>query len=93
MKKKNEAGRLVLDLFLFFERALYEVKVSGLHLGLVLHEHSRIAGRLGKEEVDSLTPFNQFHPLHRQLDISGAITAEIAPLDIVSSRETMKQTV
>ena len=28
--RKNEAGRLVLDLFLFFEKALYELKASGL---------------------------------------------------------------
>ena len=27
-----EAGRLVPDLFLFFEKASYEVKVSGLQL-------------------------------------------------------------
>ena len=27
---KNKAGRLVPDLFLFFEKALYEVKTSGL---------------------------------------------------------------
>ena len=29
---ENEAGRLVPDLFLFFEKASYEVKVSGLQL-------------------------------------------------------------
>ena len=29
-RKENEAGRLVPDLFLFFEKALYEVKASGL---------------------------------------------------------------
>ena len=29
---ENEAGRLVLDLFLFFEYAYYEVKASGLQL-------------------------------------------------------------
>ena len=27
---ENKAGRLVPDLFLFFEKALYEVKASGL---------------------------------------------------------------
>ena len=26
--QKNEAGRLILDHFLFFEKALYEVKAS-----------------------------------------------------------------
>ena len=29
---KNEAGRLVPDLFLFFRKALYEVKASVLQL-------------------------------------------------------------
>ena len=29
---ENEAGRLVPDLFLFFKKALYEVKASGLQL-------------------------------------------------------------
>ena len=33
---ENEAGRLVPDLFLIFEKALYEVKVSGLHLGFTI---------------------------------------------------------
>ena len=31
MERKN-AARLVPDLFLFFEKALYEVKLSGLHI-------------------------------------------------------------
>ena len=29
---ENEAGRLVPHLFLFFEKALYEVKANGLEL-------------------------------------------------------------
>ena len=29
---ENEAGRLGTDLFLFFEKALYEVKTSGVEL-------------------------------------------------------------
>ena len=29
---ENEAGRLVPDLFLFFKKALYELKASGLQL-------------------------------------------------------------
>ena len=31
-KSQNEAGRLVLDLFSIFKKALYEVKASGQHL-------------------------------------------------------------
>ena len=29
---ENEAGWLIPDIFLFFEKALYEVKASGQHL-------------------------------------------------------------
>ena len=50
------------------------------------HEHSRITGLQGKEEGISLTSHYHFHPLHRQLDISWAITAESSPLHIASSR-------
>ena len=50
------------------------------------HEHSRITGLQGKEEGISLTPHYHFHPLHRHLDISRAITAESSPLRIASSR-------
>ena len=31
-RTENEAGRLLLNLFLFFEKALYDVKSSGLQL-------------------------------------------------------------
>ena len=50
------------------------------------HEHSRITGLQGKGEGISLTPHYHFHPLHRQLNISRAITAESSPLHIASSR-------
>ena len=33
ISSKNEAGILVPDRFLIFEKALYEVKASGLQLG------------------------------------------------------------
>ena len=49
-------------------------------------EHSQITGLQGKEEGISLTPHYHFHPLHRHLDISRAITAESSLLHIVSSR-------
>ena len=39
------------------------------------HEHSRFTGQQGKGEGISLTPLYHFHPLHRHLDISWAITA------------------
>ena len=49
-------------------------------------EHSRITGPQGKGEGISLTPHYHFHPRHRHLDISRAITEEGSPLHIVSSR-------
>ena len=39
----------------------------------------------GKGEAISLSPLYHFHPLHRHLDISRAITAESSPLHIASS--------
>ena len=48
-------------------------------------EHSRITGLQGKGEDISLTPHYRFHPLHRHLDISRAITAESSSLHIASS--------
>ena len=50
------------------------------------HEHSRFTGQQGKGEGIYLTPLYHFHPLHRHLDISRAITAESSPLHIASSR-------
>ena len=50
------------------------------------HDHSRITGLQGKGEGISLTPHYHFHPLHRHLDISRAITTESSPLHIASSR-------
>ena len=40
----------------------------------------------GEGEGISLTPHYHFHPLHRHLDISRAITAESSPLHITGSR-------
>ena len=50
------------------------------------HEHSRFTGQQRKGEGIYLTPLYHFHPLHRHLDISRAITAESSPLHIAGSR-------
>ena len=50
------------------------------------HNHSRITGMQGKGEGISLTSHYHFHPLHRHLDISRPITAEISLLHIWSIR-------
>ena len=49
------------------------------------HEYSQITGLQGKGEGISLTPHYHFHPLHRHLDISRAITAESSYLHIAIS--------
>ena len=53
---------------------------------VLFHGHSRIIGLQGKREGIPLTPHYHFHRLHRQLDISRAITAKSSPLHIASSR-------
>ena len=52
-----------------------------------LHKHSRFTGQKWKAiSLRSLSPLYHFHPRHRHLDISRAITAESSPLSIASSR-------
>ena len=53
---------------------------------VLFHEHSQIAGLQGKGEGIPLPPHYHFHPLHRPLDNSHAITAESSPLHLASSR-------
>ena len=53
---------------------------------IFFHEHSLITGLQGKGEGNSLTPQYHFHPLHRQLVISQAITEESSTLHIASSQ-------
>ena len=49
-----------------------------------IHDSQNSRGRGGGRGI-YLTPLYHFHPLHRHLDISQAITAESSPLPIVSS--------
>ena len=53
---------------------------------IFFHEHSLFTGQQGKGEGICLTRLYHFHPLHRHLDISRAITADISPLHIASTR-------
>ena len=50
------------------------------------HQHSRFTGQQGEGMAISLTPLYNFHPLHRHLEVSRAITAEGSPLRIARSR-------
>ena len=54
--------------------------------GVFFHENSRFTRQQGKGEAIPLTPLYHFHPFHRHLDISRAITAQSSPLHIGSSR-------
>ena len=57
-----------------------------LSVWVFFHEHSWFTGQQEKGEAISLTPLYYFHPLHRHLKISQAITAESSPLHIAVSR-------
>ena len=68
------------------------INIKGLNIHIYFsiwvffHEHLRITGLQGKGEGISLTPHYHFHPLHRHLDISRAITAESSTLLVASKR-------
>ena len=66
----------------------FQVQIESFFFSIwvFFYEHSRITGLQRKGEVISLTPHYHFHPLHRHLDISRAITAESSPLRIASSQ-------
>ena len=49
------------------------------------HEHLRFTGQQGKGKAISSRPPYYFHPLHRHLDTSLAITAESSPPHIAST--------
>ena len=68
-----------VDNILFFSFFFFSIWVF-------FHERSRFTGQQGKGEGIYLTPLYHFHPLHRHLDISRAITTESSPLHIAGSR-------
>ena len=78
MLKKPDFFNVKLKLFFFF--SFFSIWV------FFFHKHSRFTGQQGKGEGIYLTPVYHFHPLHRHLDISQAVTAESSPLHIASSR-------
>ena len=63
-----------------------KINIYFFSIWVFFHEHSRFTGQQGKGEGIYLTPLYHFHPLHRHLDISRAITAESSPLHIAGSR-------
>ena len=78
---------LVLSLFFISNYVMFTYHYYiFFSIWVFFHDHSRITGLQGKGEGISVTPHYHFHPLHRHLDISRAITAESSPLHIASSR-------
>ena len=65
---------------------VYIVCLFFFSIWIFFHEHSQFTGQQGKGEGIYLTPLYHFHPLHRHLDISRAITAKSSPLHIAGSR-------
>ena len=68
----------VIDLLTIFRKSPIPDTLSDpdfFSIWVFFHEHSRITGLQRKGEVISLIPYYHFHPLHRHLDISRAITA------------------
>ena len=79
VKTKNTFKFNYFPGFFFFFLFFFSIQVF-------FHEHSRITGLQGNGEGISFTTHYHFHPLHRHLEISRAITAESSPLHIASSR-------
>ena len=61
------------QLYIMFLRGFFSIWVF-------FHNHSRITGLQEMREGIFLTPHYHFHPFHRHLDISRAITADSSPL-------------
>ena len=72
----------------FFIAGITHINTDSIFFSIwvLFHEHSRITGLQRKGEGIPLTPLYSFHPLHRHLDISRAITAENSALHIASSQ-------
>ena len=66
-------------LFVFYRTTCF------FFIWVFFHKHLQFTGQQGKEVI-SVIPLYQFHPLHRHLDVSRAITAVSSPLHIVSSQ-------
>ena len=69
-----------------FIRSCYRHESHLFSIWVFFHKHSQFTEQQGKGEAISLTPLYHFHPLHRHLDISRAITTEGSPLHIASRR-------
>ena len=81
----NLYGNTTSDAISFAIRGFTKIKVF-ISIWVFYNDHLRITGLQGKGESISLTPHYHFHPLHRHLDISQVIAAEISPLRIGRSR-------
>ena len=81
--KKNSA--IFVFLYCDINKLNQSMEVSFFSMWVFFHNHSRVTGLQGKVGGISLNRHYHFHPLHRNLDISRAITAESSPLHTGSS--------
>ena len=81
VKSKGKQNKLLISLILKESKRLFFFSIWGF-----FQEHLRFTEQQEKREAISLIPLYHFHPLHRNIDISRAITAKCSSLHIASSR-------
>ena len=64
-----------------------DTRVTVFSFWVYFHEHLRCTGQPEKGKANSLTPFCNFHPLYRDLDISRTINAESLPQRLAAGIE------
>ena len=84
---KNVTGIKGNKIIVFKVQQKLRIYMLFFSIWVFFHNHSRTTGLQGKGEGEgiSLTPHCHFYLLHRNLDISRAITAETSPLHIGNS--------
>ena len=84
--KESVVGHIPQNISKFSLMFLFFFFFFFFSIWVFLHERSLFTGQQGKGEGIFLTPLNHFHPLHRHLDISQAITAESSSLHIACNQ-------
>ena len=87
--KTNNQNVLKLSLLHRWKKSSVSVlwkKFFFFSVRVFFREHSRFTEQQEKGEALSLASLYHFHPLHRHLDISPVIAAEISPLHIANAQ-------
>ena len=77
---------MIMMILMMIKIIVMIIAIISFSIWVFFYKHSQITGLQGKGEGIPLTPNYHFHPLHRLLDISRAITAGSSALHIASSR-------